>query len=57
LGTEILPDDVDKTTVGVTNDFLLHNTGQEIALLNDDGIVFWAHPLITAFEINALWNN
>jgi hypothetical protein len=57
LGAKVLPNDVDKTTVDVTNNFLRDNSRQEFSLLNNDKFVLWVHYIVffsLVFKIDAL---
>ena len=60
LGAKVLPDDVDKTTVDVTDNFLRDDSGQEFSLLDDDEFVLWVHYIVffsLVFKIDALRDN
>jgi hypothetical protein len=57
LGAKVLPDDVDKTTVDVTDNFLRDDSGQEFSLLDNDKFVLWVHYIVffsLVFKIDAL---
>ena len=57
LRSQILPYNVNKTTLSCTNNLVLHYSSQVLALLNNHSLIFRTHPLITILKVDALWDD